>query len=267
MSEPATVPSLLEGVLESRREIAPGVCLLRFETRAGNRGEGPRPGQFFLVDCDGGREHILRRPLSAFDAYYSDNSLVSVEFLVEAVGWGTRRLCSVEEGGTVGLLGPLGRPLEDGKGTPLLVAGGMGIAPLHFLAREMDRRDKKYLMLAGFKSGAGFRALLSGLDGEAVIYTEDGSEGETGMVSQGVASRLESGKYERVISCGPEAMMASVSEICERARVPCTVSLVARMACGLGACRGCVRRGRGGRNLCVCQEGPAFDSREVLWRS
>jgi len=146
-------------------------------------------------------------------------------------------------------------------GTALLVAGGVGIAPIAFLAREMDRGGSRYEFLAGFRTeGRSYQPAEN-----VVVYTEDGSLGNKGLVSDGAARRLAVNDYSGVYACGPQAMMAVVAGISEEAGVPCQVSLESRMGCGIGSCRGCVKEGRTGGNLCVCTDGPVFDSREVAW--
>lgn len=264
----ATKGILCTGTLLDREEVARGIHLLEFSLRAlqGVLPPMPRPGQFYQVKCGDGPEHMLRRPLSAHGTDGTDDE-VRIQFLVEVVGWGTGRLCTLEPGESVSLLGPLGNGFAIGKGDGknLLVAGGIGIAPLYFLAREMEKSSIKYDMLAGFKSGDRYYRPLDDLSGGVEVYTEDGTAGELGVVSAAVPGCLERG-YDAVYTCGPEAMMLSVAEKCDGAVVPCQVSLDSRMACGIGVCRGCVKEGTGGRRLCICTDGPVFDSHEVLWR-
>jgi len=253
-------------ILERREEASPGVFILEFRLDIGPSVAPPVPGQFYQFNCGGGREHMLPRPLSVHGITRWDDEVAVLRFLVEAVGWGTERLCSLQGGDEVGLLGPLGRGFsmpEDGKA--LLVTGGIGIAPLFFLASEMDRIGKEYDLLAGFRSARQFYQPLSGLEGRVEVYTDDGSLGNRGMVSAGAGACLEKGVYRDVYTCGPQAMMAVVAGISEEAGMPCQVSLASRMGCGIGACRGCVMEGRGGENLCVCSDGPVFESHRVAW--
>lgn len=252
--------------LERREEASPGVFVLEFCLDVDPSIAPPVPGQFYQFNCGGGREHMLPRPLSVHGVTRWDDDVAVLRFLVEAVGWGTERLCSLEDGDELGLLGPLGRGFslaEDGMA--LLVAGGIGIAPLFFLASEMDRNEKKYDLLAGFRSDRQLYRPISGLEGGVGVYTDDGSQGRKGMVSDGVGGLLERGVYQMVYTCGPQAMMAVVAGISEEAGVPCQVSLDSRMGCGIGACRGCVIEGSGGENLCVCSDGPVFESHMVAW--
>ena len=264
----ATNGILCTGTLLGREEVAPGIHLLEFGLRApqGVSPPMPRPGQFYQVKCGDGPEHMLRRPLSAHGADGTEGE-VRLKFLVEVVGWGTGRLCALEQGESASMLGPLGNgfAIRKDSGKHLLVAGGIGVAPLYFLAREMEKSGFEYDMLAGFKSGERYYRPLDDLSGGVEVYTEDGTVGGRGVVSAAVSGHLERG-YEAVYTCGPEAMMSDVAATCEGAMVPCQVSLDARMACGIGVCRGCAKEGIGGRSLCVCADGPVFDSHEVLWR-
>jgi dihydroorotate dehydrogenase electron transfer subunit len=258
---------LCTGTLLARRQVAGGVHFLEFRVEAGDGAAPPepRPGQFFQFDCGGGREHLLRRPLSVHGVTEAGDGLL-IQFLVEVVGWGTGRLCSLEKGERVGMLGPLGNGFTiAGQGRFLLVAGGIGMGPMFFLAREMDLSGAEYDFLAGFRSGELTYGPLDGLAGRVEVFTEDGSAGTGGLVSDGVEGRLER-DYLAAYACGPEGMMVKVAALCEDAGVPCQVSLDSRMACGIGACRGCVKEGTAGRRLCVCTDGPVFDSSEVAWK-
>ena len=261
--------ALLTGILLKREQVARGIHILEFELAHGGGGAPPPlPGQFYNIDCGGGREHLLRRPISAHGRSGFAEGEPKIRFVVEESGWGTRSLCSRMPEDLVSLFGPLGRGFEippDGK--PLLVAGGLGLAPIFFAARELDRARADYDLLAGFSIGERYYRVLGDLYGNIQVYTEDGMVGVKGMVSDGAAERLEAGEYSVVLTCGPEAMMEAVAGHAERAGVPCQASLASRMACGVGACRGCVREGKAGRNLCVCTDGPVFDSREVVWLS
>lgn len=260
---PVAGVSVFEAAMLERSEAATGVFLLEFGVGSGS--PAPLPGQFYQVKCGEGREHVLRRPLSAHFAEDVPTGF-RLGFLVEVVGWGTERISALEAGEKVSMLGPLGRGFDaPPAGKALLVAGGIGVAPLFFLARELEKSGRAYDMLAGFKQGDKAYRGLKDLGVAVQVYTEDGSAGTRGLVSEGVAPLLGKG-YDAVFTCGPEAMMSEVAAISKAAGIPCQVSLDSRMACGVGACRSCVKPGSDGRNLCVCTEGPVFDSRKVAWR-
>lgn len=255
--------SLSTGTLVRKEEVAEDVFLLSYEM------VGPycRPfaGQFYMVECGGGREHLLRRPLSVHGVDESGAAPV-LWFLVENVGWGTGRLCGMEPGEPAGFLGPLGNGFgTPEKGKALLVAGGIGAAPLVYQAGELESASIGYTFLAGFCSNSKCCIRPGVLGGDIVLYTEDGTAGRTGLVSDSVPGYVESGRFSAVYTCGPEPMMKKVSEVCGDLGVPCRVSLDSRMACGIGACRGCTREAADGGNLCVCADGPVFDAKKVKW--
>lgn len=259
--------SLVTGRLSHRELVARDTYAIGFELTGKLPAEPPKPGQFFQVECGGGREHLLRRPLSVHDCLSWKADGGELLFLVEIAGWGTGRLCSVEPGAHFQMQGPLGRPYElPDRGQALLVAGGMGVAPIYYLARKMDGENGRYRLMAGFSSGDKYYEALGDLEGDIDIYTDDGGVGRRGLVSSGVEEALKVERFEMVLACGPEAMMEKVAGLSEKRGLPCQVSLTSRMACGVGACRGCVKMGRNGVNLCVCSDGPVFDSRMVDWK-
>lgn len=248
-------------VLLRHDDVAAGIHVLTLEIH----GEVPVPvpGQFYQVDCGGGREHLLPRPIGVHDARAQAGG-VTLSMMIEVVGWGTARLCSLESGETVRMLGPLGRGFTPpGDGRSLIVAGGAGFAPLHFLASVMDKEGWEYDLMAGITTRDKYVPALATLKGAVEVYSDDGTMGTKGLVCDAAASRLQRNGYSKVYACGPEPMMAVVARAAEARGVPCEVSLDSRMACGIGACRGCVKAGASGSNLCVCTEGPVFDSQEV----
>jgi len=246
-----------------REEVARGIHVL--QVHMDWPAAVPRPGQFYQVDCGGGREHLLPRPIGAHGVTVDRDGL-SVRFLVESVGWGTATLCSLTPGEAIRLLGPLGRGFGmPERGKALLVSGGVGVAPLFYLARVMEAEAVAHDLLAGFVSRDRYYPAVQGLDCHVDLFTDDGSLGNKGLVCEAVAGRLDVGDYSKVYTCGPDQMMKIVASECGSRGVPCEVSLDSRMACGIGACRGCVREGAGGKNICVCTDGPVFDARDVGW--
>jgi len=256
---------LNRATLIDRQKVSHNAHILDFEIDGTT--ETPGPGQFYHVDCGGGREHLLRRPLGVHGMTVPEKGAARVRFMVEVVGWGTARLCALEQGAQVGIMGPLGRGFTRVDGArAMLVSGGIGVAPIFYLASEMDKEGSEYDLLAGFRTGDDYYPALSDLKGSIEVFTDDGNVGMKGMVSEGAVPLIGNKDYSAVFACGPEAMMEAVADACERSGIGCQVSLTSRMACGLGFCRGCVKEGRGGRNLCVCTEGPVFDSRDVKWK-
>jgi dihydroorotate dehydrogenase electron transfer subunit len=196
----------------------------------------------------------------------------SIEILYRVVGRGTTLLTNREAGEKLIVLGPLGKgfPLPDKNTTPVMVAGGSGFPPLHFLSQRagcrphlfLGSRDKECLPPAGIVKN--FRAACA----KVHIATEDGSLGAKGMTTDilnAFLTKREQKTHFVLYACGPHAMLAAVSRIAAEHAMPCYVSMEERMACGLGACMGCSIPMKAGGYKRACKEGPVFDSREIDW--
>lgn len=226
-----------------------------------------RPGQFLTVRCGGGVAPFLRRPFAVFK---TDRSSGRIEILFSTVGEGTRWLADRRPGDVLDLLGPLGKPFEPPQptGRAVLVAGGVGIASLYLLATELARNGWRTSVLLGAPSAAALlcRDDLEDLGAAVEVATDDGSEGHKGPVTDLLPRHLH--EADAVFACGPWLMLHKVAAMCKEARVPCQVSLDRRMACGTGACMGCVvqvRTGRGVQYKRVCKDGPVFPAEEIVW--
>ena len=224
------------------------------------------PGHFVMVrGATWGDAPLLPRPMSLLEGGLRPSILVKV------VGEGTRRLAHASTGEPFDLLLPLGRPFAacpDDR-TPVLVAGGVGVAPLLFLSRQLTAAGKRPIVLYGGRTAHDLP-----LDDELAevadvrIFTEDGSRGRAGRVTVGLEEAL--GLLERrakVYTCGPDRMMAAVAAIAASLDVPCEASLETPMGCGFGVCLGCpVERTQGGY-LYACVDGPCVDARSVVWET
>ncbi|NTW23546.1 MAG: dihydroorotate dehydrogenase electron transfer subunit [Lentimicrobium sp.] len=219
------------------------------------------PGQFAEARVDGSHTTYLRRPFSIHRVDYSRNT---IHLLIKSVGDGTRSLAGLVTGSTINIMLPLGNgfPVEENSKV-LLVGGGCGVAPLWFLADELKRRGSMVTMLIGGRSAVD---VLMADDyrkfGDLLISTEDGSLGETGMVTNHSVFRQEKLPYNAIYCCGPDGMMKAVSHIAEKQGIQCYVSLENTMACGIGACLCCVVDTKQGHR-CVCTDGPVFNSNEL----
>jgi NAD(P)H-flavin reductase len=212
-------------------------------------------GQFFMLRPQ--RSSVfLGRPISVLD-----HRGETLRFLVARRGRGTAELTELRAGDSVELSGPLGnswpREVQKEDRDPVaLIGGGIGIAPLLFLARTLKPKT--------FDFYAGFRSQPYGMDGvdasRVVIASEKGLGGSRGTIAQFFDPRPYGGVY----ACGPEALLKVVAELCHRSSVPCYVSMERRMACGVGACLGCTVRTMGGNRRC-CVDGPIFSAQEVLF--
>jgi dihydroorotate dehydrogenase electron transfer subunit len=224
-------------------------------------GPAPRAGQFAMiaaVERWGGGED--ERPFLARAFSIARHAQGESHFLLEDVGPGSRRLCELRAGDGLWLLGPLGRGFSHpGEGRrPILAGGGVGIAPLAILQDELPGPAT---VLLGFRDGE--RAAGAGLLRGARLATDDGSHGHHGRVTDLLEAELERDAHALVYACGPAAMLEGVRRTCELRGVPAQLALEAAMACGFGACFGCVVPRRGGGYLRVCVEGPVLDAVEL----
>ena len=221
-----------------------------------------RPGQFAELRIDKTPTVMLRRPISvhSFDAVKNE-----IGFLVQIVGDGTKWLGSLKVGDKVNTLLPLGNgftmPSTPGK-KYLLVGGGVGSAPLYYLAEELKKGGHEFTILIGARSAKDLylREAYEAL-GRVEYTTEDGSLGEKGFVTN---HSLLAEKYDYIYTCGPKPMMMAVARYARENNIACEVSLENKMACGLGACLCCVEDTKEGHK-CVCTDGPVFSIDELKW--
>ena len=232
-----------------------------------------RPGQFVMVQTAPGMDPLLRRPFSIHQV----NAAGQLQILFKVVGRGTRLLAGMRPEDRLSVLGPLGRGFdlsgpEGGEGF-CLVGGGMGIAPLLFLAQNLllAGSPNRLLVLLGARTAAEVTGLekdftLPGV--EVAIATDDGSAGHHGLVTDLMRPRLAAGSNWQVYTCGPYPMMRGVARICQAEGFRCQVSMETMMACGMGACLGCAISKPNDLNsyLHVCKDGPVFEMSEVVWR-
>ena len=231
-----------------------------------------KPGQFVHLLLDDTSAHILRRPLSVHGVQPVDTPRpAQVSLLYQVVGQGTSLLATYAKGARVSLLGPLGRGwhLPPDARRVLLVAGGVGLAPLTMLMDTALKQGKEVHLLLGARTGDYVRALLSsGHEGTHKgiehIATDDGSLGYHGFNTSLLDALLSSHRFDYLATCGPEPMQRIVAQAALAHKIPCQVSLERRMACGLGACLSCVVDTTEGKKR-ACVDGPVFDAGEVCW--
>ena len=217
-------------------------------------GPSPAPGQFFMLAAEdrwGGPDGrpYLPRAFSHARVRPARGGGLALQFLLEAIGPGTERLAALEAGEGLWLTGPLGIGFEPAP-SPLLVAGGIGVAPILALRDELEGP-----VLLGFRSGAHAEA-ASLFDG-AEVCTDDGSVGRQAFVTELLSERLHDGAT--VYACGPPPMLEAVRAICAERDVPAQLALESGMACGFGACMGCVVPTRNGY-VRLCVDGPVLDA-------
>jgi dihydroorotate dehydrogenase electron transfer subunit len=220
------------------------------------------PGQFVQVLVENSAQTYLRRPISIYDVCHADNSL---SLLIKACGNGTRKLYQLEENQLLNLIYPLGNSfgmIENSK--VLLIGGGVGIAPMLLLAKQLkDKGNIVDVLIGGRTSADILEPRLYEPYANVYVTTDDGSLGEKGMVTQHSIFRNGLEKYARIHACGPDPMMKAVSVLASRLNIPCEVSLENLMACGIGACLCCIVETTSG-NLTSCVDGPVFDTRKLV---
>lgn len=224
---------------------------------ADEHGPRPRAGQFYMLASaqrwgggDSQRPFVPR----AFSVLRAPAGTDELHFMLDVVGPGTERLCELQTGEQLSILGPLGSGFvapRDGR-APLLVGGGVGIAPLAIWQDELGGAPA----LLGFRDAehAHGAALLSG----AEVATDDGSSGHHGLITELLEARLRAGVAVEVYACGPPAMLEAVRALCEATGTPAQLALESGMACGYGACFGCVVATIDGY-LRLCVDGPVLD--------
>jgi dihydroorotate dehydrogenase electron transfer subunit len=212
------------------------------------------PGQFAAIRTGSNTDPLLRRPFSIFD--FHDGIL---EIIFQVVGRGTAIL-SEFSGSEIDILAPLGRgfSLAENKKV-LLVGGGAGNAPLHYLSRVLKQKGCNVTQVYGSrtKSVIYCRDRFCSSCDDLIFTTDDGSEGEKGFVTDAVNRLLSENKFDMVYLCGPTPMVKGLAPIIEKSGVRCEVSLENYFGCGTGLCYGCTIRTRQG-NKRVCSDGPVF---------
>ncbi len=239
---------------------------LRSETIAASA----KPGQFVMIRVGPGVDPLLRRPFSISGIQNDDIFLV----LYKIVGRGTILISQKTKGERLSVLGPLGQGFEiPGENQmPLLIAGGIGVAPLFFLAWALKRR--RFQLMTGFGSLNEVISVdtVNNLPIQQSISTDDGTDGHAGPVTDLLAMYLEQYAVKEealnLYVCGPLPMLKRVANMALENHIPCHVSIEAAMACGLGACQGCAIKATSqeGRDYWhVCKDGPVFPAHAIDW--
>ena len=234
------------------------------------------PGQFIMLKVNHGvYDPLLRRPFGIYKVFFDGlpggEGRTGIEILYKVVGRGTEILAGLVPDETVDILGPLGNgfPTPKPGEKSLLVAGGIGIAPIHLLALSC-KKEATVIFGARDKSEAPLTADIEALGIDVKTVTEDGSAGVKGLVTDILAGEIR--KASVIYACGPTGMLKAVAGMALGAGVRAYVSLENSMACGVGACLGCAVKRAGiakknKRYQMVCSEGPVFNSTEIDWES
>jgi len=207
--------------------------------------KGSLPGQFVMVWIP----EIGERPMSLS----SENSIT-----VKRIGRVSSKLHEMREGELIGIRGPYGRGFEICDGRALLIAGGMGAAPLAFLAERLD----DFTALVGARTRDELVLLRKFSKGEVLVATEDGSEGLRGLVTD-LMEEVELREYDAIYACGPDGMLRRILDRAKELNMlqKLQISVERYFKCGIGVCGSCVLDPSGVR---VCKEGPVFRGEEIF---
>jgi dihydroorotate dehydrogenase electron transfer subunit len=227
-----------------------------------------QPGQFAHVRILPMKDALLRRPFSIFQVGKDTFSI-----LYKNVGKGTDALSRMRAGEELSVIAPLGHgftvPPVGGE-TPLLVAGGYGMAAMFLLAQ---RSPQKGIVFVGGRRRVDILCEqdFAAIGWEVCVATEDGSHGEKGLVTQPLISELNKKLPNRkIFACGPTPMLKAVGKIADEYQLPCELSMDEHMCCGVGTCLACVIKVKSGDTWeyqRTCTEGPVYDSRQIVWEA
>lgn len=258
---------LVLSTVTSVTEVADNIFVLRFFSR--EVASTIRPGQFINVKVMPGYSPLLRRPFSVYRVVGDE-----VEIIFNAVGQGTRILSKKRAGEELDVLGPLGKwyGVDTEFDTALLVAGGLGVAPMPIVTEAVNAKKKRVVTFLGARTGS--QAVLSHLD-NIHLATDDGSKGFHGTVVDLLRHRFDKENFSKpkIFACGPNAMLKHVARFAEGHNIPCEVSLECSMACGFGICQGCPVEKRHELSFAnsdrkkyylVCKDGPVFSSNDIV---
>ncbi|MCG2714573.1 MAG: dihydroorotate dehydrogenase electron transfer subunit [Candidatus Omnitrophica bacterium] len=222
------------------------------------------PGQFINIRVSDNFDPLLRRPISIHGV-----SGVKIKIFYCVVGKATEILARKKKGEHLDIIGPLGNGFDyrgniKSKGQTILIAGGMGVAPLVFLAQKM--KPSKTLVLIGAKTKKQIlcRKEFKELGCIVKFSTDDGSLGFSGRVTDLLKAVLAQGLSSKIFACGPAPMLKAVTRIACENNIDSQLSLEEHMACGIGACLGCVVSTKSGYKR-VCKDGPVFSGQELIW--
>lgn len=244
----------------SQKEIAPQIFDMWIET---DLAEAAGPGQFIGI-CPKDRSTLLPRPISICEV---GEDRAALRIVYRIAGQGTKEFSGYREGDSISVLGPLGNgfPLEEARGKKVfLMGGGIGIPPLLQLAKKIEADTQ---IVAGYRDNRLF--LKEDLEryGKVFVATEDGSAGTRGNVMDAIAAAgLEA---DMIYACGPMPMLRAIKKYAARHQMKAYISLEEHMACGVGACLGCVVKTKETdhhshvRNARICTDGPVFEAEEV----
>lgn len=223
-----------------------------------------KAGQFVMVKptLEDYYDPLLRRAFAIADV---EDDVITLYY--DVYGKGTKFLTNRKEGEYINVLGPLGNNLfPENYDNYIVVGGGIGFAGVSLFIKEIKKKGKNYTALYGARKKEDL-SMIDWINQNSVnvlYYTDDGSFGKKGLITQDLEDIIEKNPDAPLIVCGPKPMMKAVSKIAIEKNRPCYLSLESRMACGIGICVGCVVKDvKNDTYIRVCYEGPVFEAKEI----
>lgn len=214
--------------------------------------DNAKSGQFISILCE---NKTLRRPFSISDFEKTDSQKSKTTLLIKLKGDGTKYISNLKKGDDINFLAPLGNGFKIQNKKSLLVGAGIGIAPMLFLKKELDKQNIENYLIAGFKAK---EEIIKGYD-EVVIG---------GSVVDNLENIIKTKNIEMVYVCGPSIVLKLTGQLCEKLNVKSQLAMEKVMACGIGVCRGCVikvLKDNVETTASICKDGPVFWGSEIIW--
>lgn len=249
-------------IVVSQEQIATDIFSMWIRTEAA---ETARPGQFISMYTNDGSK-LLPRPISICEID-KEKGMLRVVYRVTGENTGTEQFSKMKAGDSLPIIGPLGNgfPLEKAEGKKaFLMGGGIGVPPILELAKQLNCEKQ---IIIGYRDAETFLRKEFEENGTVYISTEDGSVGTKGNVMDAI--RENALTADIIMACGPTPMLRAIKNFAEENGIECYVSMEERMACGIGACLGCVCKSTekdhhtNVHNKRCCKDGPVFLSTEV----
>ena len=253
------MPTQLKALITANEQVGPGLFEMEFAAPAMT--EACQAGQFLHIKVGSIYEPLLRRPISIYDINQNSGR---IKLLYKVAGKGTKAICALQASDTIDIIGPLGKGFTIPAKTSrvVLAGGGIGVAPLLYLARVLLNNGSKAVVYYGaddkLQLAALNRFMEMGL--EIKTATRDGSQGYHGLITDCIKETLVPSNTDFIYTCGPEIMMAQVADYAQKHSISGEASLEEYMACGVGACLGCARKLKSSDEnyVKICKDGPVF---------
>jgi dihydroorotate dehydrogenase electron transfer subunit len=253
----------------SNRQIHGNYYQLRLKCEKGFKNSAP--GQFVMIHLSDNYFPLLRRPFSIHNVFQHETGNFCFELLYKVIGKGTHILSKYQANQWIDILGPIGNgfSMNNSIQSAFLISGGIGVAPMLFLVKYLLDNGTHCHVFNGGRTSEDVLCIdtFQSLGVKVNIYTDDGSAGTQGFVTDDLNEQINTQAPDILYACGPQPMLAKVSDIANKNNVPCQVSLESHMACGMGACLGCAMPSNDSHTsyFHVCVDGPVFFSDRVNW--